>query len=101
MARHERTRARRFSPRQHRIGTGDHDGRAMGVVTTPVVTSDLQPEAFDDDVDWENPDCTWCQGDGDQECDDPLGCTRRHDEFGSCECSACGGSGLAKDQTIW
>jgi hypothetical protein len=58
-------------------------------------------EDYDPSID---PDCTLCGGDGYTECHDPIQCCRRHfgtdwDQF--CECSACGGSGLAKDQTLW
>jgi hypothetical protein len=57
-------------------------------------------------VEWsEDDDCTWCGGEGYVECDDPIQCTRPHldnDRWnGECECSACHGSGLAKDQTSW
>ncbi len=54
-----------------------------------------QDYAFADEGD----DCTWCLGDGFEECDD-IQCLRHHigDEHA---CSACGGSGLAKDQTVW
>lgn len=45
--------------------------------------------------------CYWCDGDGWQECDDPIQCTDQHNERGECPCSSCGGTGLAKDMTIW
>lgn len=45
--------------------------------------------------------CTFCGGDGYDECDDPIQCTSRHSPDGLCPCSACGGTGLAKNQVIW
>jgi hypothetical protein len=48
--------------------------------------------------------CTFCGGEGWTECDDPIQCMGRHignDWDSLCECKACGGSGLAKDQTVW
>lgn len=53
------------------------------------------------DYDDDDPDCTLCGGDGYQECHDPIQCCARHTPDGLCRCAACGGSGLAKDQTIW
>ena len=45
-------------------------------------------------------DCSWCGGDGLEECDDPIQCMRPH--IGNEHpCVACGGSGDAKDQTLW
>jgi hypothetical protein len=64
-------------------------------------TSDEQLEidgAIDDD---DGRECSWCGGEGYDECDDPIGCLSPHLRDGSCLCGACGGSGLAKDQTIW
>ena len=63
--------------------------------------SDAHENEWDDDPD---PDCSYCGGDGYTECDDPIQCCSRHldnswDQM--CECKACGGSGLAKDQVIW
>lgn len=51
---------------------------------------------FGDDEEW---DCTFCGGEGYAEVDDPLwdDC----DEFGWGECSACGGTGLRKHQTVF
>lgn len=46
-------------------------------------------------------DCYWCGGDGWRECDDPLQCTSPHNRLGECRCSSCGGSGDARDMTIW
>ena len=46
-------------------------------------------------------DCPWCSGEGWDECDDPLQCTNAHSPGGLCRCKSCGGSGLAKDMTIW
>lgn len=51
---------------------------------------------YDDDR-----DCYWCAGDGWQECPDPIECTSPHNKWGECRCGSCGGSGLAKDMTIW
>ena len=44
--------------------------------------------------------CYWCE-DGWVECVDPIQCTKWHNRLGECRCSSCGGSGLAKDMTIW
>lgn len=62
------------------------------------------PEFPDDDDDFDDGyerDCHWCGGDGLVECRDPIQCTRPHNKCGECPCSSCGGSGLAKDMTIW
>ena len=67
---------------------------------------------FDDDPEDDDPNpedddpedggrCHWCAGDGWVECDDPIQCTYPHNKYGECPCSSCGGSGLAKDMTIW
>lgn len=45
--------------------------------------------------------CTFCGGEGWDECDDPYQCTSEHLSSGLCPCKACGGSGNATDQTIW
>lgn len=66
-------------------------------------------EMFDDEYDAsESAHCFWCSGDGWVECDDPIQCTRQHqvleNDCGAwqfCPCGSCGGSGLAKDMTIW
>lgn len=57
-------------------------------------------DRFPDD-DEDGGDCHWCGGDGWVECHDPIQCTRQHDQFDLCRCSSCGGSGAAKDMTIW
>lgn len=49
----------------------------------------------------EEPDCTWCGGEGYDDCDDPIQCFRKHTPGGLCPCGACGGSGRGKDQVIW
>jgi hypothetical protein len=63
---------------------------------------------YEDDGDERNGDCTHCCGERFVECPNPLECTRRHlggDRFGwggeVCPCGACGGTGRAKDQTVW
>lgn len=56
-----------------------------------------------DDGPWyadDDADCSFCGGDGYEECDDRIQCTERHIN-GMCRCVACNGSGRAKDQTIW
>ncbi|HET7552177.1 MAG TPA: hypothetical protein VFK04_12875 [Gemmatimonadaceae bacterium] len=64
--------------------------------------SERTAEDFDDDpYDTEERDCHWCGGDGWVECNDPIQCTKEHDKWGCCRCSSCGGSGDAKDMTIW
>jgi hypothetical protein len=62
-----------------------------------VIELEYPQSEYDPELD----DCTWCGGDGDEDCNDPLQCTKAHDEFGMCSCPACGGSGRAKDQTLW
>lgn len=54
-----------------------------------------------DEEDEDGGDCFWCGGDGWVECDDPIQCTYPHNGLGECPCSSCGGSGAAKDMTIW
>lgn len=54
-------------------------------------------QEFDDpDEEWA---CTFCGGDGVGEVDDPMwdDC----DEYGFGDCSACGGTGLRKHQTVF
>lgn len=65
-----------------------------------------RPEPFEDDEDDEGcpTDERWCyrcHGEGWQECHDPIQCTRPHNDFGECPCHSCGGSGDAKDMTVW
>jgi hypothetical protein len=70
---------------------------------TPAEESDFD---YDDE---DGGDCFHCGGDGWVECNDPIECTRAHRTytggggyFGQlCRCSSCGGSGAAKDMTIW
>jgi hypothetical protein len=64
--------------------------------------SEFLDEFFEDSED-DDPEreCSRCGGDGWQECPDPIQCTRPHNEFGECPCGSCGGSGLAKDMTVW
>lgn len=54
----------------------------------------------DDPDDAYEADCFHCDGEGWVECDDPIQCTREHYND-LCRCSSCGGSGRAKDMTIW
>jgi hypothetical protein len=63
-------------------------------------TNDEHEDDFSDDAKTDH-HCQFCCGDGWHECDDPIQCTYQHNAFGECRCSSCGGSGLAKDQTIW
>lgn len=56
--------------------------------------------------DWfSDPDCSFCGGEGYEECDDFIQCCAPHHigngVYREHECKACGGSGLAKDQVIW
>jgi len=54
------------------------------------------------DDEWaDDESCSYCGGDGWDECHDPIQCTLAHSPDGLCPCAACGGSGAAKDQTIW
>jgi hypothetical protein len=72
------------------------------------VDNDDYPPFEDDDEYERDGDCTRCGGERFVECPNPLECTRRHlggDRFGwgreVCPCGACGGTGKAKDQTVW
>lgn len=56
---------------------------------------------YPDDPDDEDGDCFWCAGEGVSECSDPIECCNRHDKWGNCRCASCGGTGRAKDMTIW
>lgn len=58
-------------------------------------------DEYDDDDDDNDGDCHWCGGDGFHECADPIECTSPHTSDGFCQCSSCGGTGNAKDMTIW
>lgn len=58
---------------------------------------DEDDDPFDDDIER---DCHWCGGEGlvsGDELDDPL--WYDEDEFYTCE--SCGGTGNAKDMTVW
>lgn len=52
-------------------------------------------------------ECYWCGGEGWTECNDPIECTQPHRNYRlsglyrECPCGSCGGTGLAKDMTIW
>lgn len=56
-------------------------------------------QRYDDDEYEGEPEplCTWCAGDGMMENDDPLWYGHDHDV----PCSACGGTGLRKHQTVF
>jgi hypothetical protein len=69
---------------------------------------DAESQLVDDD--WEDTRCTICGGEGYVECDDWIQCTSRHLTYRHPDtgesvleerCHACGGTGAAKDQTIW
>lgn len=51
---------------------------------------------FDDEL-----DCTWCAGEGEAECLDPIGCTVPHAWNEPCICTACRGTGLRSNQTVF
>jgi hypothetical protein len=55
-----------------------------------------------DDYDDGDPEeeCHVCGGDGYKECD-RFDCMWPHSEDGFCPCNSCGGSGFAKDMTVW
>lgn len=55
---------------------------------------------MEDDVEFDDDEryCTRCGGEGRQE-GTPI--EELCDDWGEIPCKACGGSGLAKDQTIW
>lgn len=65
------------------------------------LTPPLEPDDFDEE--WAGElDCTWCGGEGTQDCDDPLGCPGPHDKWGNgCPCGACRGTGLRSQQTVF
>lgn len=56
--------------------------------------------SYEDESDGER-DCFLCGGEGYDDCDDPIECTSPQTRDGLCPCKSCGGSGLAKDMTIW
>lgn len=57
---------------------------------------------YDEDFDDDSPrDCYWCAGTGWTDCADSIECTSVHNAYGECLCGSCGGSGDAKDMTIW
>jgi hypothetical protein len=89
----EHRRRRRPDAPHHR---GNLRLPARGVPVTAPADADA------DDLDDENGgECHFCGGEGYEECDDPIQCTKRHTADGLCPCASCGGSGLAKDMTIW
>lgn len=51
------------------------------------------------DGEWES--CTWCDGYGEQQCDDPIQCCDPRCDGQTCICGACNGSGLRRDQVIF
>lgn len=59
---------------------------------------DLREIPIEDEQD-EEWACTFCGGDGFSEVDDPL--IDDCDEWGIGDCSACGGTGLRKHQTVF
>lgn len=66
------------------------------------MTDETKPStAADDDDDYEFGRCHFCGGEGWDDCDDPMQCTNQHNRAGQCRCASCGGSGSAKDMTIW
>ena len=58
-------------------------------------------DAEDDYEPDDGDDCYFCGGEGFDECHDPLECCQEHTADGLCPCLSCGGTGLAKDMTIW
>lgn len=62
---------------------------------------DVEDCCCDDVLDDEERNCHWCSGEGWTECHDPIECTSPHNRLGECQCLSCGGSGLAKDMTVW
>lgn len=43
--------------------------------------------------------CTWCGGEGIDECDDPIQCLEPDCDGDMCRCTACDGRGV--DQVVW
>lgn len=54
-----------------------------------------------DDSDDDGAPCSWCGGDGWEDCDDPIQCCAVHNVLGECPCGPCNGTGLAKHQWLW
>lgn len=54
-----------------------------------------------DTDDYDGVDCTWCAGEGTAECLDPLGCPVPHRYGDECICTACRGTGLRSEQTVF
>jgi hypothetical protein len=83
-------------------GTEDFDERCTGTdsCTCAQCMRDFDADG-DEDVDDEDDECFHCCGEGYDECPHPMECTRRHTAAGLCPCGSCGGSGRAKDMTIW
>jgi hypothetical protein len=57
-------------------------------------------EPFDFDYD-DDPGCSWCGGDGFDECYDPIQCCDPECDGEIGPCRACNGSGMSKDQVVW
>jgi hypothetical protein len=54
-----------------------------------------------DDYDEDGLNCSWCGGDAWEECDDWIQCTYRGCDGEMHPCSACGGTGDGRKQTVW
>jgi hypothetical protein len=60
-----------------------------------------------DEMDDDDRECFHCGGEGYHDCPDPIECTSPHlggqyrDGIENHRCDSCGGSGRAKDMTIW
>lgn len=80
-------------------GTEDVDERCTG--TESCECAECMDDEYDEYDDESDGDCYWCGGTGWDECHDSLECTSPHNALGECQCSSCGGSGRAKDMTIW
>jgi len=46
-------------------------------------------------------ECSWCGGEGINDCTDGLECFDPDCDGDMCRCGSCNGSGLAKDQRVW
>lgn len=62
---------------------------------TPRVYEDDLADLYGDDT----PECTWCGGEGIDECDDPIQCMDPACNGEMCTCRGCDGRGHS--QVIW
>jgi hypothetical protein len=73
--------------------------RWADMMTGPDADNDW--DGWDDATYDDDPDCSFCGGDGEEECADPIQCFTPRCNGEWHQCPACRGSGLARDQRIW